>query len=92
MASRRDLKKDIAFLADDLFTNSYFKQVLFENVDQQKLAEVIVKSVDFRNQFMARVNHTDGKNNPKLVKAYYKKMRIEMMQQYADLSQELSAL
>ena len=50
MASRKSLKKDIQFLADDLFTNSYLKQVLFDNVDQQKLAEVIVKSVDFRNQ------------------------------------------
>ena len=92
MASRRDLKKDIAFLADDLFTNSYFKQVLFDNVDQQKLAKIIVKSVDFRNQFLSRVNHTDGKNNPKLVKVYYQKLRKEMMQKYVDLSQEISSL
>ncbi len=92
MASRKSLKKDIQFLADDLFTNSYLKQVLFDNVDQQKLAEVIVKSVDFRNQFMARINHPDGKSNPKLVKTYYQKIRKEMMQKYADLSQELNTL
>lgn len=59
-------------------------------MDQQKLAEVIVKSVDFRNQFMARINHPDGKSNPKLVKTYYQKIRKEMMQKYADLSQELN--
>lgn len=92
MASRRDLKKDINFLADELITNSYLKQVLFENVDQQKLAQVIVKSVSFMNEYRARVNHTDGKENPKLVKAYYQKLRKELINDYNELAKELNSL
>ena len=92
MASKRDLKKDIEFLASDLLTNTYFKQTLFDNVDQQKLAQLVVKSFEFQNQFMARVNHPDGKDNPKLVRSYYKKLRKDMFEQYASLSEELNNL
>ncbi len=92
MASRRSLKKDIRFLANDLFTNSYLKQAFFDNVDQDKLAEVVVKSVDFQNQLLAKANHPDAKDNPKMVKDYYKKLRKEMMEKYVSLSEDLNNL
>lgn len=92
MASRRDLKKDIRFLAEDLYTNCYLKQVLFDHVSREKIAEIILETMEYQNQFTARVNHPDGKDNPKLVRTYYQCLRKDLLAGYQTLANKLNAL
>ncbi|MBS2213829.1 hypothetical protein KEM09_20645 [Carboxylicivirga mesophila] len=92
MASVRELKKDINFLASELITEAYVKQLVKEDVNNDKIAEVMVKAIEFRNELVAKANHPDAKNNAKKVKAYYQNLRKSMMEQFLSISEETNAL
>ena len=90
MASIRSLKKDINFLTSELVTQAYLNQFLFKKISDEELAEYIGDALDFRNKLVERTNHPDGKDNPKLVKEYYKKVRKDMLEQFSSLYDTLS--
>ncbi|TRX66508.1 hypothetical protein [Carboxylicivirga sp. M1479] len=92
MASVRELKKDINFLASELITEAYVKQLIKDDVNNDKVAEVMVKAIGFRNDLVAKANHPDGKDNPKMVKAFYKGLRKDMMEQFLNISKETNEL
>ncbi|MCT4588971.1 MAG: hypothetical protein N4A71_14200 [Carboxylicivirga sp.] len=92
MASVRELKKDINFLASELITEAYVKQLVKEDVNNDKIAEVMVKAIEFRNDLVAKANHPDGKDNPKLVKAFYQGLRKDMMERFMAISNETNEL
>ena len=73
MASIKELKKDIDFLASELISECYFRMMMIENADNSALAATVSKALNFRNEFINRANHPDGKENAKVVKAYYRK-------------------
>ena len=75
MANRRTLKKDINYLTYELiaecFTYKYFhKEAKPEVVDQ--VASTIL---DIRNDLVSRINHVNGKEDHKLVKAHFSTIR-----------------
>ncbi len=92
MASIRELKKDINFLASELVTEAYVKQYLNADVDQDKLAQLMVAAIDFQNTLVRRANHPDGKDNPKMVKAYYTKLRKDMMASFLKIAEDINEL
>ena len=71
MASRRKLKKDIDFLTFEVISDCY-NHIYLHSENEEKVIDIIKETVVNRNSLVARVNHPDGKNNPKLVKTYYK--------------------
>lgn len=71
MASRRRLKKDIDYLSFEVISDCYNYSYLHPGKDN-KVMEIVKDTIVNRNQLIARVNHPDGKSNPKIVKAYYK--------------------
>ncbi|MCU4154695.1 hypothetical protein J1N10_01830 [Carboxylicivirga sp. A043] len=92
MASVRELKKDINFLASELVTEAYVKQLVKEDVDNDKIAQVMVKAIEFRNDLVARANHPDAKDNAKMVKKYYQNLRTDMMEKFLAISKETNEL
>ena len=48
--------------------------------------------LNFRNDLIARVNNPDGKDNPKIVKAYYKSVEKDLITGVDKLFERLSAL
>jgi len=92
MASLRDLKKDINFLTSEIFTECYVKQFAKADVDKKNLAGIMVEAVKFRNEFIARTNHYDGKDNPKVVKDYFKKLRHDLLAGYIKMSKDIEGL
>ncbi|WP_026475424.1 hypothetical protein [Alkaliflexus imshenetskii] len=85
MASVRSLKKDINFLASELVTQAYLGQILFKDTTEDELINTITEALEFRNSLIARANHPDGKDNPKLVKSYYQKVRKDMVERFSEL-------
>lgn len=82
MASVRGLKKDIQFLTEIVITDAiYVGEMLLGKDEQEKADEVIIAAVDMYNDLLDRTNHPDGKDNPKLVKQYYKKISVDLMNQ-----------
>ena len=84
MASIRTLKKDINFLASELVTQAYMNQMLFKE-DDEKLEKDVINALDFRTNLLSKVNHVDGKDNPKMVKSYFSKLRKEMVAEFDKL-------
>ncbi|HNW57141.1 MAG TPA: hypothetical protein PLR88_04650 [Bacteroidales bacterium] len=92
MASVRELKKDIDYLVFEVISDGFaFSQVHEEN-QPEELSAIITDAVNFRNDLIARVNNPDGKDNPKIVKAYYKTVEKDLLEGVDKLFTRLSAL
>ena len=76
MASRRDLKKSIYYIADDL---------LFAAIVEGVNREVIFEAVNNVLNLIPRISHTQPGN----VKGYYKKIYEELDKQIQIVSDEL---
>jgi len=77
MASRRRLKKDIDYLSFEVISDCYNYNYLHPGKNDQVL-DIVRDTIITRNQLIARVNHPDGKDNPKLVKDYYKAISTDL--------------
>jgi hypothetical protein len=75
MASKRLLKKDINYLTFDLLAECFTYQFFHKDLKPEMVDEVASSILDNRNDLVARINHVDGKENPKLVKAHFRKIR-----------------
>ena len=73
MASRR-LKKTIQFISSELITDVYFRCLMSKSIDNQKVDDIVIRIMDINRDFVLRTNRPDGKDNPKIVKAYYLKL------------------
>lgn len=89
MASIKELKKDIHFLTYELASETMFKMLLRPEADENALNQIALDGTSFRDELIKRANHRDAKNNPKLVKQYYKTLRKEMMEGYTNLFKRL---
>lgn len=93
MASVRGLKKDIQFLTEIVITDAiYVSEILLGKDEKAKADEVIVSAIDMYNQLIDRTNHPDGKDNPSLVKKYYKKISEDLLNGTDELLAQLNEL
>jgi hypothetical protein len=92
MASVRELKKDIDYLVYELISDCFVFSGLHPDVKSEELSAIISDAVDFRNDLIARVNNPDGKDNPKIVKAYYKSVEKDLMTGVDKLFNRLSEM
>lgn len=77
MASRRDLKKKISYIAGDLFLAS-----LVEGVNRETIIEAIHRVL----ALIPRISHTQPGN----VKGYYKKLHEDLNKEILIVSDELN--
>ena len=77
MASRKDLKKNIQYIAGDFFMAS-----LVDGVNR----EIVVESVHNVLALIPRISHTEPGN----VKGFYKKLREDLNKEIEKVSAELA--
>ena len=75
MANRRSLKKDINYLTYELLSECFAYQHFHKDAKKDNIDKVASAILDNRNGLIARINHVDGKEDPKHVKAYFQKVR-----------------
>ena len=92
MASIRELKKNIDYLIYEIISDCFTFSELHPDIRVDELSAVISDAVDFRNDLIARVNNPDGKDNPKIVKAYYRKVEKDLLDGVDKLFSRLSEL
>jgi hypothetical protein len=92
MASVRELKKDIDFLVFEVISDCFVYSNIHPDNKSDELSTLISDAVEFRNDLIARVNNPDGKDNPKIVKAYYKTVEKDLLTGVDKLFERLSAL
>lgn len=74
MASKRKLKKTMQYISSELISNVFFKSLVSENDITEKSDKLAMEIVDFTAEHIRRINHSGGKENPKVIKEYYKKL------------------
>ena len=79
MANIRNLKKDIDYLIYEVISDCFVFSNLHPEIKPDELSAIISDAVDFRNDLIARVNNPDGKDNPKIVKAFYKSVEKDLL-------------
>jgi hypothetical protein len=92
MASVRELKKDIDFLVFEVISDCFVYSNLHPDNKSEELTTLINDAVELRNDLIARVNNPDGKDNPKIVKAYYNSVSKDLMSGVDKLFERLSAI
>lgn len=92
MANLRELKKDINYLASEVVTQGLMKLTLMDNVKDEDVSPILAEAVEMRNEFIDRATHPDGKDNPKLVKKYYNKLREDLMKKTMELLAKVQEL
>lgn len=56
------------------------------------IEQLILKVIDAERDFTARISHTDGKGDRKLVRSYYNKLREEYMHFANEIEGEVNKL
>ena len=92
MASVRELKKDIDYLIYEVISDCFVFSSLHPDLKSEELSAIISDAVNLRNDLIARVNNPDGKDNPKIVKAYYKSVGKDLLSGADKLFSRLSEL
>lgn len=67
MASRRELKKNVNYIAGELFTECLL------NGTSEKTDEILTQILVMQDEFVSRISHTEPGN----VKGFYKKFRSD---------------
>lgn len=57
-----------------------------------EVRNLIEEAVEKRNEFIDRSNNPDGKDNPKLVKAYYTALRKDLLEKIDGYFEKLSKI
>jgi hypothetical protein len=79
MASKRDLKKDIDLLMSMVMNDCFYVLEYNSKVDAQSVMKIAERIIEKHRDFRIRVNHPDGKDDPKLVKKYYNELAGEVL-------------
>ncbi|MDR2927866.1 MAG: hypothetical protein LBV41_06680 [Cytophagaceae bacterium] len=85
MASVQNLKKDINLLASELVMQAYFSRYYLKSINDETLTEIVEEARRFKSSYLGKANHPDGSGNPKLVKAFYKKIKEGLINDFDTL-------
>ncbi|MCF0191044.1 MAG: hypothetical protein HUJ96_07260 [Marinilabiliaceae bacterium] len=88
MANRRDLKKEIKFLADELVSSICVKSIISEQNDD-KASELIVKIIAFRDRSVRKVSSYNREDNGK---SQFRDILKEVGEEYNELIKEYDSL
>ena len=92
MAKRRILKRDISYVAGDLFSEALVCKLYLPGVNSEKADVVMARVLDMQDEFIRRANRPDGKDNPKRVKEYYCKLRADLQTEINAIATEIGEL
>jgi hypothetical protein len=92
MASIRQLKKDIDNQIFAIISDCLLYSGLHPDDKNEEISDIIEEAVSLRNDLFARVNNPDGKDNPSVLKKYYKAISADLAAGSDKLCQRLSAV
>ena len=90
MASIRNLKKDIDYLVYEVISDCFTVMSVQPIEKSDELAEIVSDAVKLRNELFSRIKHPGGKENPSVLKDYYRKVRIDLLKGIDELFERLS--
>lgn len=91
MASKRKLKKQVVELSSWLFADAVVIRLLADARQREAIGELMDDIMVWTDDTLRRVSHPDGKDNPKLVKAYYRQLRANIEAKGSELEERLTS-
>lgn len=91
MASIRDLKKDIDLIMSLALSDCFYVMEYNQKVDEAAVYTIAGEIVQTHRELRLRAIHPDGKDNPKLVKKYYRALVKDMLTSANAALEKLSA-
>lgn len=73
MANRKDLKKNVNYIAGELFTECLVNSMFIPGTDKVKADGLMAEILKMQDEFVSRISHTEPGN----VKVFYKKFRVD---------------
>ena len=92
MATIRNLKKDVRFLTEQLLTDTLEVSEMVNEKDKQQVLDLVIEIAKFHNELIGKINHPDGKENPKLVKSYFRKISLDLLSGSNDIYAKIGKL
>lgn len=91
MASKKDLKKDIDMLMSMVLNDCFYVLEYNPKVNAPAVMKIAESIMEKHREFRLRVNHPNGKDNPKLVKKYYNDLAADVLAAADEAFEALSA-
>lgn len=88
MASRKELKKNINYIAGELFTECLVHSLYVPGTDKQKADELMAEILKVQDEFISRISHTEPGN----VKGFYKKLHADFNAKVAEIIEAIGKL
>jgi hypothetical protein len=92
MASVRRLKKDIEYFSAQLIGDCLGYIQFYEEAKDEEALEIIKEAISLHNESIDKASHPDGKDNPQIIKAYYKKLKHDFVEGLDKAYENLEAL
>lgn len=92
MSSIKNLKKDIDYLVFEVISDCFAFATVHPDSKDDEVKSIINDAVSLRNDLIARVNNPDGKDNPKIVRSFYRNVNKELLSGVDNLFERLSSL
>ncbi len=92
MASKKNLKKDINFLVDDIVGTCMMHQSMGSNKNQEKLDHIIEDILQFRETLISQVNNPELPESAKTLRSYYRELYQELLQKVDEAYDKINSL
>ena len=77
MASKRNLKKNLNYLTNELLTECFTYQFFHVDMDPKLASEVAAVILSNHNDLVKRINKIENKEDSKMVKEHFKKIKVD---------------
>ena len=91
MASVKELKKDIDLIMSLALSDCFYVLEYNTKVDETAVMTIAGDIIQKHRELRVLSNHPDGKDDPKLVKQFYKKLITNMLEAVDSSLEKLSA-
>jgi len=92
MTTKRDIKKDIRYLCEQLILDALEVSEIAEEKDKEMVVSMITEISALYNELISRANHPDGKDNPKLVRAHFNAISNDLLTECNKMYDKLNKL
>jgi hypothetical protein len=92
MANLRSLKKDVAFLTNEIVADAQAAILQKPDRKPEQALSIIEEAVEMYNQLFLRINNPEVKEDPKLVKLHYRAIKKDLLENSHKLFLRISEL
>lgn len=92
MASKKNFKKDINFLIDEVVGTCLMHQTLNKGKKDKELDEIINEMLIYREELLEKVNNPKMEEAEKTVRTYYRSLYSDLLKKVNDTFDKLNAM